>query len=215
MTSSMRGLMMFIGDIKAATGRVQEEQRVMQEIMKIKKAFTSKSISGYNRKKYMWKLIYIYMLGYEVDFGLNEINSLMNSLKYSEKCTGYIAISVLIRDSNLNILEAALPTIKNDLTSPQESHKSLALSIIGNGGFKILSEKLNLEVAQLALNENNHNNYIKKKALGCLLSILRRDYSYFSEQWITPLRLVMQSKSFGVLLAVVPLITLIILKFGN
>lgn len=50
-------------------------------------------MSGYDRKKYAWKLLYIHILGYEVDFGLQESFFLVNSSKFSEKYTGYAAIS--------------------------------------------------------------------------------------------------------------------------
>jgi AP-2 complex subunit alpha len=42
-------------------------------------------MDGYQRRKYVAKMIYIYLLGYEVDFGHGEIIKLASSLKYSEK----------------------------------------------------------------------------------------------------------------------------------
>ena len=32
-------------------------------------AFTSGKMNQYDRKKYVWKLVYVNMLGYDVDFG--------------------------------------------------------------------------------------------------------------------------------------------------
>lgn len=43
------------------------------------------SMKGYDRKKYVSKLLYIQMLGYSFDFGHMEAVNLLSSLKYSEK----------------------------------------------------------------------------------------------------------------------------------
>jgi hypothetical protein len=40
--------------------------------------------------RYVWKLVYIHMLGYDVDFGHMEIISLLTSTKYTEKLVGYV-----------------------------------------------------------------------------------------------------------------------------
>jgi AP-2 complex subunit alpha len=45
----------------------------------------SKSLSGYERKKYVSKILYMYLLGYEPDFGYSEALNLLSSNKYSEK----------------------------------------------------------------------------------------------------------------------------------
>ena len=41
--------------------------------------------------------MYIFMLGYEVDFGHAEVVSLVGSAKYSEKQVGYVAMSLLLK----------------------------------------------------------------------------------------------------------------------
>ena len=44
----------------------------------------------YDRKKYVWKLLYIYMLGYEVEFGHKQAADLIPATKWvcvmSTKC---------------------------------------------------------------------------------------------------------------------------------
>ena len=42
-------------------------------------------LPGYDRKKYICKLLYMFMLGYEIDFGHMEAVNLISSDKYSEK----------------------------------------------------------------------------------------------------------------------------------
>lgn len=40
----------------------------------IRQKFTSSSaLNGYQKKKYVWKLVYMFMLGYEIDFGHLEV----------------------------------------------------------------------------------------------------------------------------------------------
>lgn len=42
-------------------------------------------MSVYEKKKYVWKILYIYMLGYDVDFGHMETMALISAPKYAEK----------------------------------------------------------------------------------------------------------------------------------
>lgn len=42
-------------------------------------------MNGYQKKKYICKLIYIHLLGYDVDFGHMEAVNMLSSTKYTEK----------------------------------------------------------------------------------------------------------------------------------
>ena len=47
-----------------------QSARVDKEMANIRERFTSgKPLDSYNKKKYAWKMIYMFMLGYEIDFG--------------------------------------------------------------------------------------------------------------------------------------------------
>lgn len=46
---------------------------------------TWQGLTPYEKKKYVWKMLYIYMLGYDVDFGHMEAVSLISAPKYPEK----------------------------------------------------------------------------------------------------------------------------------
>ena len=85
MSGVMRGLTVFIGDVRNCANKEQEEKLVEKEMANIRKKFTNKGMSGYDKKKHVWKLIYIFILGYEVDFGHLEALNLINAPKYSEK----------------------------------------------------------------------------------------------------------------------------------
>ncbi|KAJ0982004.1 hypothetical protein J5N97_010259 [Dioscorea zingiberensis] len=47
-------------------------------------------LTPYEKKKYVWKMLYIYMLGYDADFGHMEVVSLISAPKYPEKQVGNI-----------------------------------------------------------------------------------------------------------------------------
>ena len=42
-------------------------------------------LDGYNKKKYVYKLLYVHLLGYDVEFGHMEAVNLITSDTYSEK----------------------------------------------------------------------------------------------------------------------------------
>ena len=42
-------------------------------------------LDGYNKKKYVYKLLYVHLLGYDVEFGHMEAVNLITSPIYSEK----------------------------------------------------------------------------------------------------------------------------------
>lgn len=53
---------------------------------KIRKKFKeATNIEGYDKRKYVCKLLYMYMLGYDIDFGYMEAVNLMASNKFQEK----------------------------------------------------------------------------------------------------------------------------------
>lgn len=72
--------------MRNAKSKTDEANRVAKELANIRAKFTnSQSLSSYQKKKYVWKLVYIFMLGYDVNFGHAEVVSLVGSAKYSEK----------------------------------------------------------------------------------------------------------------------------------
>jgi AP-2 complex subunit alpha len=96
--STARGLQNFISDLRNAKSKEDESKRVSKELANIRSKFTaSGSLSSYQKKKYVWKLVYAFMLGYDVDFGHAEVVSLVGSAKYSEKQVGYVAMSLLLK----------------------------------------------------------------------------------------------------------------------
>ena len=93
-----RGLYNFILEIRNSSTKEEERSRVDKELANIRQKFAqSSTLSSYQKKKYVWKMCYIYMLGYEVDFGHLECISLLGSSKFQEKAVGYMAIALLLK----------------------------------------------------------------------------------------------------------------------
>ncbi len=53
----------------------------------MKKIFfvADKTLDGYQKKKYVCKLLFIFLLGHDIDFGYMEAVNLLSSNKYTEK----------------------------------------------------------------------------------------------------------------------------------
>lgn len=86
---------------------------VQRELAKIRQKFFKGSVSAYDRKKYVWKLIYAFILGYNIEFGHTEAVSLINQAKFSEKTTGYIAIGIMMNEkTDFGVFYNCVETIK-------------------------------------------------------------------------------------------------------
>ena len=96
--SQMKGLTQFIVDLRNSKDQDEEDKKINLEINNIKTKFNNSNLNGYQRKKYVCKLIYIYLIGNPnlVDFGLKESFQLLQSNIFSEKKLGYIAVATLL-----------------------------------------------------------------------------------------------------------------------
>jgi AP-2 complex subunit alpha len=67
--------------------RELEEARVKKELAKIRKKVyqQKKSLDGYNRRKYIAKALFCFLMGYEIDFIYDETVGLLVSNKLAEK----------------------------------------------------------------------------------------------------------------------------------
>lgn len=175
--SNMRGLTIFIADIKNCSSKDAEEKRVLKEMAKIREKFSNnkKSISGYDRKKYIWKLLYIHMLGYDADFGHAEAINMICSPRYTEKYTGYMAASLLLTSAS-PLLEQVINAIRNDLLSPDPINQSLALATVANISGKLIVEELGKDITQLLFNDSvRMQPDVLKKVLSCLARFFKQD----------------------------------------
>ena len=134
---AMRGLAVFISDIRNCKSKEAEVKRINKELANIRSKFKGdKTLDGYQKKKYVCKLLFIFLLGHDIDFGHMEAVNLLSSNKYTEKQIGYLFISVLI-SSNSDLINLINQSIKNDLAARNPVHVSLALQCIANVGSKV------------------------------------------------------------------------------
>jgi len=204
----------------------EETKRVDKELANIRKQFTPKggkvaedgsnpALSSYQRKKYVWKLVYIHVLGYDVDFGHAEVMVLVRSSKYSEKHVGYTALSLLFRGDD-PMMNTILNTIRKDLTTPQPSEKknsappdagqSLALCSIANIIGLELIQALHSEVQQTLVAKSSSPN-VKKKAALCLLRLVRTSPKVVAGREFAPqVAQLLQDRHLGVLTSAMSLL---------
>ena len=104
------------------------------------------SLSGYDKKKYVCKLLYIYLLGWDVDFGHMEAVNLISSPKYTEKQIGYLAVTLLISESD-DLVRLVINSMRKDLEDVgNEVNQCLALQAIANLGGREIAESLTADV---------------------------------------------------------------------
>jgi AP-2 complex subunit alpha len=196
----------------------EEQKRVDKELANIRKQFTARvgrsgedgsnvRLSAYQRKKYVWKLVYIHILGYEVDFGHSEIMVLVKSQDYSSKRVGYTALSLLLRSDD-PMMSGVRSTIVRDLTqpttggrdgAPSDAAQSLALCAIANITGLELVQSLHTDVMQTLVAKSS-SPCVKKKAALCLLRLARTSANVVVGRDFAPqVALLLQDRHLGVL----------------
>ncbi|KAL1323532.1 hypothetical protein HN51_033839 [Arachis hypogaea] len=197
--SGMRGLSVFISDVRNCQNKEQERLRVDKELGKIRTRFKSeKGLKPYDKKKYVWKMLYIYMLGYDVDFGHMEAVSLISAPKYPEKQVGYIVTSCLVNE-NHDFLRLAINTVRTDIIGRNETFQCLALTMVGNIGGREFSESLAPDVQKLLVSSSCRP-LVKKKAALCLLRLYRKNPDVVNvDGWAVRMAQLLDERDLGVL----------------
>ncbi|CAG8712242.1 13060_t:CDS:2, partial [Funneliformis mosseae] len=150
MASNMRGLTVFIADIRNCRVRELEEKRINKEMANIRAKFKDGNLNGYQKKKYVCKLLYMYILGWDIDFGHMEAVNLISSNKYSEKQIGYLGVTLLMHE-NSDLTRLVINSIKKDLEELNEIYNCLALHAIANIGGREMAESLSFDVHRLLI----------------------------------------------------------------
>jgi len=205
-TMAMRGLTVFISDLRNCSTKEQEEKRVEKEMAHIRSKFRSDSnMNGYNRKKYVWKILYMYMLGYEVDFGHMEAVKLISSQRYSEKSVGYAWCALMLREGDA-LLRLFINSIRVDLISRNDNAACLALNAICNVGGEEFAETLSSNVIELLTN-NFTKTYVRKKAALTTLRLYRKSNDILrAEEWADKILQLFDEKNIGLLTSVTSLV---------
>ncbi|KAL8660543.1 MAG: hypothetical protein Q9202_006437 [Teloschistes flavicans] len=200
----MRGLVQFIADLRNARARELEEKRINKELANIRQKFKDGSLSGYHKKKYVCKLLYIYILGWNVDFGHLEAVNLISATKYSEKQIGYLAVTLFLHEQH-ELLHLVVNSIRKDLASHNELHNCLALHAIANVGGREMGEALSGDVHSLLISPTSKA-FVKKKAALTLLRLYRKFPSIVQQEWAERIISLMDDADMGVALSVTSLV---------
>ncbi|GER34419.1 AP-2 complex subunit alpha-1 [Striga asiatica] len=141
-------------------------------------------------------MLYISMLGYDVDFGHMEAVSLISAPKYPEKQVGYTVTSCLLNENhdylrlaintvgyivtscllneNHDFLRLAINTVRNDIIGRNETFQCLTVTLVGNIGGREFAESLAPDVQKLLISSSCRP-LVRKKAALCLLRLYREN----------------------------------------
>ncbi|XP_026946096.1 AP-2 complex subunit alpha-2 isoform X3 [Sagmatias obliquidens] len=168
----MRGLAVFISDIRNCKSKEAEIKRINKELANIRSKFKGdKALDGYSKKKYVCKLLFIFLLGHDIDFGHMEAVNLLSSNRYTEKQIGYLFISVLV-NSNSELIRLVNNAVKNDLGSRNPTFTGLALHCIANVGSREMAEAFAGEIPKILVAGDTMDS-VKQSAALCLLRLYR------------------------------------------
>ncbi|KAL5981948.1 hypothetical protein ACLOJK_016015 [Asimina triloba] len=166
-------------------------------------------LSPYEKKKYVWKMLYIYMLGYDVDFGHMEAVSLISAPKYPEKQVGYIVTSCLLNE-NHDFLRLVINTVRNDIIGRNETFQCLALTMVGNIGGREFAESLAPDVQKLLISSSCRP-LVRKKAALCLLRLYRKNADVVNvDGWSDRMSQLLDERDLGVLTSVMSLLVALV-----
>ncbi|KEP63123.1 UNVERIFIED_CONTAM: adaptin n terminal region domain-containing protein [Hammondia hammondi] len=181
MAPSIRGVSLFIQDVRNAPSSSREQARVLQELSKIRQRFAhpKKPLTGYEKKKCLTKLLYIHLLGYPVDIGHAEAISLLSSPHYSERSAAFLFCSLLLVDShtagrNLPELRSlCCSSIKKELSLQQEDFAALALDCASYISDPDAAAELFPLMQATANPSSSASPLIRQKAYSCMLVFFR------------------------------------------
>ena len=96
----------------------------------------------------MLKLLYMYMLGYDIEFGHTMVVSLINATKFEEKQVGYTATAVLLNESH-EFLRMVINSVREDIIGKFEHNQCLALALVANVGGREFSDSIAPDVQRI------------------------------------------------------------------
>lgn len=154
-------------------------------------------------------MLYIYMLGYDVDFGHMEAVSLISAPKYPEKQVGYIVTSCLLNE-NHDFLRMVINTVRNDIIGRNETFQCLALTMVGNIGGREFAESLSPDVQKLLISSSCRP-LVRKKAALCLLRLFRKNPDVVNiDGWSDRMSQLLDERDLGVLTSVMSLLVALV-----
>ena len=232
--STIKGLQLFIADLRSAQQAQEQEKRIQSEIVKIKQHFDAAKkkqgnhdrLGGYQRKKYVAKLAYIYITSNttklnEILFGLEQTVELLKSSIFSEKFIGYMTLELLYERSEVvaKVNDEVNYQLMKDLSSSDDNFVMLALNFVGVVGELTNRLAYNDDITTgvfKILRSPTSSIYLKKKSALSFLALLKSNHSILTEDlqrkqlWIQRiLSLLDDTENYRLTLATIPLIEFI------
>eukprot|EP01083_Nonionella_stella_P057210 150280_1 len=211
----IRGLHNFIEDINNAVTPFEERERINEELVKIEHAFNQSDTDIYCNIKYMWKLLFISFLGYDVkkSIGFETCLHFIQSTSLGEISIGYLGIVLFSSFPHHHITANTLfiKTLKTHLLLPitNQNHsiyKRYALRCIANLCHISLdfSNQFIEIVANICFNDDtlqNDNYEIITKSAMALQRLVSVNYDYLSKmkQHNSSIRTLLMHDNIGVL----------------
>ncbi|TKS70378.1 C Adaptor protein complex AP-2 subunit alpha-2 [Collichthys lucidus] len=192
---------------RSGKSKEAEIKRINKELANIRSKFKGdKALDGYSKKKYVCKLLFIFLLGHDIDFGHMEAVNLLSSNKYTEKQIGYLFISVLV-NSNSDLIRLINNGIKNDLASRNPTFMNLALHCIANVGSREMAEAFASEIPNILVAGDTMDS-VKQSAALCLLRLNRTSADLVPMgEWTARVVHLLNDQHLGVVTAATSLIT--------
>ncbi|CAF1162721.1 unnamed protein product [Adineta ricciae] len=204
---AMRGLAVFISDIRNCKSREAELRRINKELTNIRQRFRAdKTLDGYQKKKYVCKLLFIFLLGHDIDFGYMEAVNLLSSNKYTEKQIGYLFISVIMNSSS-DMKQLIIQNIRNDIQSRNPIFINLALQCVANIGDREMATAFTNDIPRLLVSGDTIDP-VKQSAALCLLKLHRTspESLQLNTEWTARIIHLLNDQHLGVATAAVSLI---------
>ncbi|KAJ2877819.1 clathrin associated protein complex large subunit, partial [Coemansia asiatica] len=148
------------------------------------------------------KLLYIYLLGFPVQFGQLECLKLAASARFSDKRVGYLGVTLLL-DEKQEILTLLTNSLKTDMNSADDYVVGLALCTLANVGSAAVVNDLVDEVERLL---GSARSYVRKKAALAAVRVVRREPE-LAAAFVGRTRALLGDKHHGVQLAAMALAT--------
>lgn len=193
-SGAIKGLQLFIADLRQTQHSREHDKRINGELVKIKQLFDSDQngkLGGYQRKKYVAKLAYMYITSNttrvnDILFALEEIMVLLRSVHIGEKFVGYMTLGLLMGHRTVvdRIANNMIPQLLADLSQNNDDCIALALNFIGVCGNLCTNfafdEDLVFAVFQI-LRSPTASSYLKKKSSLAFLALLKSNLSILTD----------------------------------
>lgn len=193
-SGTIKGLQLFIADLRQTQHSREHDKRINGELVKIKQLFDNDQngkLDGYQRKKYVAKLAYMYITSNttrlnDIIFALDEIMILLKSIHFSEKFIGYMTLELLVSHPSVvdKIADRLIQHLLADLSQNNDNSTALALNFIGVCGNLCtnfaFNEDLVFAVFQI-LRSPTASSYLKKKSSLAFLALLKSNLSILTD----------------------------------